>query len=139
MKAEQLEKQLKKRKWIYFGIAMAFVAIAIALMCMFGFILDDRVGVIVCICLVAMGFLALLFIMRIKIRTAEIKGQHITVYKFFTVTLYIDGEEQGRATAFDMSGSALVGKLNDGTDVQVIVSAMFVRIVFSDDTPPIII
>ena len=139
MKAEQLEKQLKKRKWIYFGIAMAFVAIAIALMCVFGFILDDRVGVIVCICLVAMGFLALLFIMRIKIRTAEIKGQHITVYKFFTVTLYIDGEEQGKANSFGMNGSALSGKLKDGTDVQVIVSAMFVRIVFSDNTPPMIL
>ena len=139
MNTERLEEQLKRRKWIYFGAAMVFVAIAIALMCVFGFVLDNRTGVIVCICVAALGFLALFFILRIKIRTAEIKGQRITVYKFFAVTLYIDGEEQGKATSFGMNGSALTGKLKDGTDMQVIVSAMFVRIVFSDDTPPMIL
>ena len=139
MTVGQLEKQLKRRKWIYFGVAAAFIAVAVSLMCVFGFVLDNFIGVVVCISVCVLCFLAIFFILRIKVKSIDVKGQRITVYKFFATTLYIDGEQQGTAHMFSANSAVAEGTLKDGTTLQVIVSAMFVQLVFSDGTPPMII
>lgn len=137
MENKALLKKLKNRKIIYLLYAMVIVLVGIVFLCVSGFAFEFRTGIWIGAGISAVGLVFVAFTGRIKLRMVHTHEQDIIFYKFFYSILYIDGKEADKCFFLNTKKLSLEGSLNDGVLVQVCISAAFVRMIFSDDTPPI--
>lgn len=139
MNHTQLENKLKKDKILYNLLPIGIAVAAGTMVAICGFVLNNRAGVIFCGVVAAIALLSVFYTLRIKIKSADIEGVHITYYKFIYAVLYVDGEERDRLSPFNVGKIGLEAKIAKGLKIQIIVDAFNPKIVFSDGRAPILL
>jgi len=131
-----LEKKLKNRKIIYCIIAAFITLAAFAAIAVSGFVFENKVAVIVSLCCGIAGLFVLWLCLRIKVKSATVDGQKVTLYKFLGARLYIDGKQVDKSAPFCVV-PILEGALKGGVHIKINARSMFPMGEISDSRPPV--